>query len=73
MSNYEYNYFDGEYFHTLNILAINKDKTVATVAITCAGKISVQDFDLQENGSGLYFEYGPLLDIIHIKDFEIIN
>lgn len=71
MNSYEYEYFDGEYFHTLNILAINKDKMVATIAITCAGKISVQEFDLQENGNGLYFEYGPLLDIIYIEDFEI--
>lgn len=43
----------------------------ATIAITCAGKISVKDFDLQEDGNELYFEYGPLLDIIYIEDFEI--
>lgn len=73
MNSYEYEYFDGEYFHTLNILAINKDKMVATIAITCAGKISVQEFDLQENENGLYFEYDPLLDIIQIEDFEIIR
>ena len=73
MSNYEYELFDGEYFHTLNIVKINASKTVATIAITYAGKISVQDFDLQENENGLYFEYGPLLHIIHIEDFEIMN
>ncbi len=71
MFNYEYRYFDGEYFHTLNILAINKDRMATTIVITCAGKISVKDFDLQQNGNGLYFEYGPLLDIIYIEDFEI--
>ena len=73
MSNYEYVLFDGEYFHTLNLINVSQDKTVATVAITCAGKINVQDFDLQENENGLYFEYGTLLDIIYIEDFEIIN
>lgn len=71
MSNYEYNYFDGEYFHTLNLVNISQNKTVATIAITYAGRISVKDFDLQENENGLYFEYGPLLDIIYIEDFEI--
>ncbi len=73
MSNYEYNYFDGEYFHTLNLLKVSQDNTVATVAVTYTGRISVQDFDLQKNENGLYFEYGPLLDIIQIEDFEIIR
>lgn len=73
MYNYEYQYFDGEYFHTLNLMDVSLDKTVATIAITCAGKISVRDFDLQENENGLHFEYGPLLDNIYIKDFEIIE
>ncbi len=73
MSNYEYNYFDGEYFHKFNIVEIDDDKMTATVAITCAGRISVQDFDLQQNENGLYFEYGPLLDNIYLENFEIIN
>ena len=62
MSNYEYNYFDGEYFHTLNLVGLNQDSMVATVAVTYAGGISVKDF-----------EYGPLLVIIHIEDFEIVE
>lgn len=71
MSDYEYNYFDGEYFHKFNIVEIDDDNMTATIAITYAGRISVQEFDLQENENGLYFEYGPLLDIIQIEDFEI--
>ncbi len=72
MSNYEYELFDGEYFHTLNLVNISQDKTVATIAVTCAGKISVQEFDLQENENGLYFEYGVMNDKIYINDFDNI-
>lgn len=73
MSNYEYTYFDGEYFHKFNILEIDESKMTATVAVTYTGRISVQEFDLQKNESGLYFEYGPLLDIIQLENFEIIE
>ena len=73
MTNYEYELFDGEYFHTLNIIEIDKDNMQATIAITYAGKISVQEFDLQEDEDGLYFEYTPFTDIIHINDFEYMN
>ena len=73
MSNYEYNSFDGEYFHTLNLMDVSLDRTIATIAVTCAGKISVQEFDLYENENGLYFEYGPLLDNIYLENFEIIE
>lgn len=73
MSGYEYEYFDGEYFHKLNIIDVDDSNKIATIAITCAGKISVQEFDLLEDEDGLYFEYGPLLDIIHFEDFESIK
>lgn len=73
MTNYEYEYFDGEYFHKLNIIDVDEDNKIATIAITCAGKISVQEFDLLEDEDGLYFEYGPLLDIIHFEDFESVR
>lgn len=62
MFSYEYQYFDGEYLHTLNLINVNLDKTVATIAITCAGGISVKDFNLQQDKNRLYFEYGLLLD-----------
>ena len=72
ISKYEYEYFDGEYFYVFNIIGIDKENRIATMAISCAGKISVQDIDLKEDENGLYFEYGPLLNIIHIDDFENI-
>lgn len=72
MSNYEYELFDGEYFHKFNMIEINESQTTATIAVTYAGKISVQEFDLYENENGLYFEYGVMNDKIYINDFEII-
>lgn len=52
---------------------VSLDRTIATIAVTCAGKMSVQEFDLYENENGLYFEYGPLLDNIYLENFEIIE
>lgn len=58
MTNYEFRLFDGEYFHTLNLVNVDEDNKTATVAITYTGRISVKDFDLQQDNTGLYFEYG---------------
>lgn len=73
MSNYEFELFDGEYFHTLNLINVDEVNKTVTVAITCAGKISVKDFDLQQDDNGLYFEYGPLFQQVHINEFEYID
>lgn len=67
----EYEFHNGEYFITFDVIELNEENNTATIAITCAGKISVQELDLKQDENGLYFEYGPLLDIIHIDDFEI--
>ena len=67
----EYETHNGEYFIKFDVVELNEDNNIATIAITCAGKISVQEFDLYEDENGLYFEYGPLLDIIRIDDFVI--
>ena len=67
----EYEMYNGEHFITFDIVDLNKENNVATMAITCAGKISVQEIDLQEDENGLYFEYGPLFNIIRIDEFEL--
>ena len=67
----EYEYYDGEYFTTFNVIEINDDNDKVIMAITCAGKISVQEIDLKEDEDGLYFEYGPSFDIVRIDDFLI--
>ena len=67
----EFEFYNGEHFVIFDIVDLNRENNVATMAITCAGKISVQEIDLHQDENGLYFEYGPLFDIIHIDDFEI--
>ncbi len=66
----EYRFYDGEYFHKFNIVELNENKMIATMAITCAGKISVRDIDLLQDDNKLYFEYGPLFNKIYVEDFE---
>lgn len=73
MTNYEFELFDGEYFHTLNLINVDEENKIVTVAITYTGRISVKDFDLQQDNTGLYFEYGPLFQPIHINEFEYID
>lgn len=70
---FEYEFYDGEYFHKFNIVELDEDTMQATFAITCAGKISVQDMDLLQDDNGLYFEYGPLFTKVYIEDFELIE
>lgn len=67
----EYEFHNGEYFITFDVIELNEETKIATMAIICAGKISVQEIDLYEDENGLYFEYGPLFHIIRIDDFEI--
>ena len=67
----EHTTHNGEYFITFDVIELNEDNHSITIATSCAGKISVQEFDLYEDENGLYFEYGPLLDIIRIDDFLI--
>ncbi len=66
----EYRFYDGEYFHKFNIVELNENKMIATMAITCAGKISVRDIDLLQDENGSYFEYGVEFKKIFIEDFE---
>ena len=67
----EYELYNGEHFVTFNIVDLNKANKVATIATTCAGKISVQEIDLYQGENGLCFEYGPLFEVINIDDFEL--
>lgn len=68
----ELTYFDGEYDVTFNILDVNFDRQIITVAISCCGKITQNAFDLMRDGkSNLYFEYGRFYENkIFIDDFE---
>ena len=67
----EFEFFDGEYFITLNIVDINTDRKQITVAVTNVGRISVITYDLMTDDNGkLYFEYGQFYEKVAVDDFE---
>ena len=65
-------HFDGENDITFNIIEVNREKMVATLAVTKLGRSSVLDFDLFDNGS-LYFMYGLYCEKIYIDDFQEVR
>ena len=69
----EYDYFDGEYFITFNIIDIDTNKNLIRVAISNRGKISVVQYDLlTDYESNLFFYYGPAREKIKINEFTNI-
>ena len=67
----EFCLFDGEYDITFNILDVNTDKMIITVAVTKAGKIFVTDYDLNlDKENNLYFQYGVEYTKVNVNDFE---
>ena len=55
----EFTYFDGESDITFNIIDINTEKQIITLAVTHLGKISIIEYDLKrDEKQGLYFQYG---------------
>ena len=70
----EFEYFDGEYYITFNIVNINFEKQTIEVAVTNRGKISVVEYDLIQDSNGdFYFEYGCTFEKIEVNDFENVN
>ena len=70
----EFQFFNGEYDITFNIVDINTEKMIIKVAVSNLGKISVIEYDLKrDNENNLYFEYGCQFDKISIDDFEHIE
>lgn len=70
----EFNFFDGEYDVTFNILDINLDKSIVKIAVSVAGKIYTTEYDLfNDKQNNLYFEYGCEFTKIYLKDFENAN
>lgn len=67
----EFQLFDGECYITFNIVAINFEKRVVKIAVSNRGKISVIEFDLnQDNNGDFYFTYGCERTKIEINDFQ---
>ena len=70
----EFSLFDGEFDITFNILDINVEKMIITVAVTKAGKIFVTEYDLKlDKENNLYFQYGVEYTIVNVEDFEKIE
>ena len=75
-SNYlkEFSLFDGENDIIFNILDVNTEKMVITVAVTKMGKIFVTEYDLKlDKENNLYFQYGVEFTKINVEDFETIS
>ena len=70
----EFQFFNGEYDITFNIVDINTEKMIIKVAVSDLGKISVIEYDLKrDKDNNLYFEYGCQFEKISIDDFEHIE
>ena len=70
----EFQFFNGEYNITFNIVDIDTKKLIIKVAVSNLGKISVIEYDLKrDKDNNLYFEYGCQFDKISIDDFEHIE
>ncbi len=67
----EFSYDDGEYEITFNIVDVDFYRQTITVAITRAGKITQDTFDLvRDTNNNLYFEFGRFYEIkISLDDF----
>ncbi len=68
----EYQYYDGEAFITMDIIAINEKKNEIQLAITDRGRIIVTTYDLHDDNNGKYFEYGCMYEKIYIDEFEVM-
>ncbi len=70
----EFQFFNGDYDITFNIVDINTDKMTINLAVSNLGKISIIEYDLKrDKDNNLYFEYGCQYDKINIDDFENIE
>ena len=69
----EFDFFDGDYFVTFNIIGYGLNQSEILVAVTDRGKISLITYDVQTDKTGRrYFEYGCMFDKIYIDDFVTI-
>ena len=66
----ELEFFDGEEFVKFNIIELDEDRHLATVAVTRLGKISVITYDLLEEEDCIYIEYGPFFTQIVLDEKE---
>lgn len=66
----EFQYHDGEFYVTFNIVDLNELKNEISVAITREGKISVLTYPLLSDENGYYFEYGCEYKKLAVDNFK---
>jgi len=70
----EFQFFNGEYDITFNIVDIDTEKMTVKLAVSNLGKISVIEYDLQlDKNNNLFFEYGVDRNKIEVNDFKKIK
>ena len=69
----EYWHFNGDYNVIFNLIEVNTENKIATVAINNLGKLTQETIELRETNNALYFEYGVMNDKIFINDFVKIG
>lgn len=65
----EYRHFNGDYNVIFNLIEVNTDNHIVTVAINNLGKITQKTVELRTENDALYFEYGVMNNKIYIDDF----
>ena len=68
---FEYEYFDGYDFITLNMLDIDFIRSKITIEVTNRGRLYPVSFQLFTDNNGCYFFYGnyPYVEKIYATDF----
>ncbi len=77
---YEYAFFDGDHFITFDIVEIDDDNEMVTIAVSNQGRITQDtfklhnDYDLDKEivNDIRYFEYGLYQKKIYLSDFELL-
>lgn len=66
----EFEIFDGEAFITFNLIEVDEERGIITVAVTDRGHISVTTYELRYEDGYSYFEYGSTYSKIVVNQLE---
>lgn len=69
----EYRHFNGDYNVIFNLIEVNTESMIATVAVNNLGKLTQETVELRGVNDNPYFEYGIMNDKIYIDEFEIVG
>ena len=69
----EYYHFNCDYNVIFNLIEVNTESMIATVAVNNLGKLTQETVELRGVNDNPYFEYGIMNDKIYIDEFEIVG